>query len=188
MPTASIKLAGFAALLAGVFGGAALAGSAVGPLHDPSKPTPAKHGDAMGMSDGAQPVRGLAVSDDGLTLALASRTARPGEPFSLAFRIVDRDGRTVRDFDVEHTKRMHFIVVRRDMTGFQHLHPTEAADGTWSLAVTLPEAGAYRVFADFSVGEKPYTLAADIAVDGSLRSEPLPAPTAAAEVDGLHVA
>ena len=36
----------------------------------------------------------------------------------------------MRDFDVEHTKRMHFIVVRRDMTGFQHLHPTQAADGS----------------------------------------------------------
>jgi hypothetical protein len=34
---------------------------------------------------------------------------------------VDRRGRTVRDFDVEHTRRMHFIVVRRDMTGFRHL-------------------------------------------------------------------
>ena len=60
----------------------------------------------------------------------------------------------VRDFDVEHTKRMHVIVVRRDMTGFQHLHPTQRADGTWSVPVTLPDAGTYRVFADFSVGRR----------------------------------
>jgi hypothetical protein len=83
---------------------------------------------------------------------------------------------------------MHFIVVRRDMTGFQHLHPTENADGTWSVPVTLAEAGAYRVFADFSVGERPYTLAGDITVDGAVRSQPLPAPTAAVTVDGLRVA
>jgi hypothetical protein len=94
----------------------------------------------------------------------------------------------VRDFDVEHTKRMHLIVVRRDLTGFQHLHPSENADGTWSLPVTLPEAGTYRVFADFSVGHKPYTLADDIAVDGALRSQPLPAPAGAVAVDGLRVA
>ena len=43
-------------------------------------------------------------------------------------------GDAVRDFDVEHTKRMHLIVVRRDLTGFQHLHPTQAADGTWTVA------------------------------------------------------
>jgi hypothetical protein len=78
--------------------------------------------------------------------------------------------------------------VRRDMTGFQHLHPSENADGTWSLPVTLPEAGAYRVFADFSVGEKPYTLADDITVDGSVRSRALPSPTASTTVDGLKVA
>ena len=29
----------------------------------------------------------------------------------------------VRDFDVTHEKRMHLILARRDLTGFQHLHP-----------------------------------------------------------------
>ena len=55
----------------------------------------------------------------------------------------------MRDFEVSHEKRMHLIVVRRDGTGFQHLHPTLGADGTWSAPITLPDAGAYRVFADF---------------------------------------
>jgi hypothetical protein len=180
------RLAGFAVVLALVFTGAAFAGSRID-VH-PGKTT-VEHGmDAMGAM-APQPVRGLAVSETGLTLVLARRTAPQGKPFALAFRIVDRRGQTVRDFDVEHTKRMHFIVVRRDMTGFQHLHPTENPDGTWSLpAVTLPAAGTYRVFADFSVGEKPYTLADDITVDGSVRSQPLPAPTGAVTVDGLRVA
>ncbi len=134
-----------------------------------------------------QPVRGLAVSEKGLTLELARRSAPQGTPFELAFRIVDRSGQTVRDFDVEHTKRMHFIVVRRDMTGFQHLHPTENPDGTWSVPVTLPDAGSYRVFADFSVDEKPYTLADDLTVDGPVRSQTLPAPVRSVDVDGLRV-
>jgi hypothetical protein len=178
------KLAGFAAMLALVFAGSALAGSRLD-VH-PGKTEPETPG--MGAMEAPQPVRGLAVSEQGLTLELARRTAPQGKPFALAFRIVDRRGQTVRDFDVEHTKRMHFIVVRRDMTGFQHLHPSQNADGTWSLPVTLPEAGTYRVFADFSVGEKPYTLADDITVDGSVRSRRLPAPTGAVAVDGLRVA
>src|SRR5262249_40876260 len=135
----------------------------------------------------AQPVRGLAVSEGGLTLKLARTTARPGERFGLAFRIVDRSGRAVRDFDVEHTKRMHLIVVRRDMTGFQHLHPTANAAGEWTVPMTLRDAGAYRVFADFSVGGKPHTLAGDLTVDGDVRSRALPRPTGSAEVDGLRV-
>jgi hypothetical protein len=176
------RLAGFAVVLALVFAGAAWAGSQLD-VHPGGTERP-----RMGAMDAPQPVRGLAVSEKGLTLELARRIAPQGSPFALAFRIVDGRGQTVRDFDVEHTKRMHFIVVRRDLTGFQHLHPSESADGTWSLPVTLPEAGSYRVFADFSVGQKPYTLADDITVDGSLRSHRLPAAAGAVDVDGLRVA
>jgi hypothetical protein len=190
-----IKLVAFAGVLALVFGAATLAGGAVGPVHKPAKVASARPSDKMGM-DAAhggdaemapQAVRGLAVSEGGLTLKLARTTATPDKPFELAFRIVGRDGRTVRDFDVEHTKRMHFIVVRRDMTGFQHLHPTEAADGTWMVPVTLRHAGSYRVFADFSVNGKPHTLADDVSVDGTVRSEVLPAPVKSVDVDGLRV-
>jgi hypothetical protein len=180
------KLTGFAVVLALVFAGAALAGSRID-VH-PGKPTAATAA-ASGMAEMAapQPVRGLAVAENGLTLELARRSAPRGEAFALAFRVVDRRGRTVRDFDVEHTKRMHLIVVRRDMTGFQHLHPTLGPDGTWSVPATLRDAGSYRVFADFSVGGKAYTLADDIAVDGSVRTAELPAPARSADVDGLRV-
>ncbi len=58
----------------------------------------------------------------------------------------------MRDFEVEHEKRMHLIVVRRDGNGFQHLHPELGADGVWRVRLTLPDAGAYRVFADFKRG------------------------------------
>jgi hypothetical protein len=179
----ALKLSGFAVVLALVFGAAAFAGSRIDVHPGKSAAAGGHTGDTMA----AQAVRGLAVSDNGLTLKLARTTAAPGQPFDLAFRIVDRRGQTVRDFDVEHTKRMHFIVVRRDMTGFQHLHPTESADGTWSVPVTLRDAGSYRVFADFSVGGMPQTLADDVTVDGEVRTQKLPAPTGSVNVDGLRV-
>jgi hypothetical protein len=191
------RLSGFAVVLALVFGAAAFAGSRID-VH-PGRPA-AKAVDTPGMGEMgtdrghggdatmvAQPVRGLAVSDNGLTLELGRNAATPGRRFELAFRIVDARGRTVRDFDVEHTKRMHFIVVRRDMTGFQHLHPTEAADGTWSVPVTLRDAGSYRVFADFAVNGTPHTLADDLTVDGTVRARELPAPVKRFDVDGLRV-
>jgi hypothetical protein len=185
------KLTGFAGAAALVFAGAAFAGSRID-VH-PGKPAEEKA--AMGPMDeghgegemAPQPVRGLAVSDHGLRLELERRSAPRGKRFALGFRIVDRRGETVRDFDVEHTKRMHLIVVRRDMTGFQHLHPTESADGTWAVPVALPEAGSYRVFADFAVDGKPHTLADDLTVDGSLHTEELPAPIGSVDVDGLRV-
>jgi hypothetical protein len=173
------KLIAFAAALAVVFGGAALAGGAIHRLH---KAAPA---DEMGMK--GDMVRGLAVSDGGLTLKMARQTAPQNKRFQLAFRVVDNHGKTVRDFDVEHTKRMHFIVVRRDMTGLQHLHPAESQDGAWSIGMRLPAAGTYRVFADFSVGNKAYTLADDLQVDGAVVVHKLPAPATPAQVDGMRV-
>ena len=185
----AIRLAGFAAVLALVFVGAALAGSQAGVRAGSSEAETPAMGAMAAVEHGSKPraVRGLAVSDKGLTLALARRAMPAGERSELAFRIVGRDGRTVRDFDLEHTKRMHLIVVRRDMTGFQHLHPTADRDGTWSAPVTLSEAGTYRVFADFSVDGTPSTLAGDLTVDGPVRSQALPAPATSAEVDGMRV-
>jgi hypothetical protein len=181
------RLAAFGALLTLVFAAAAFAGSRVDPRPGDSKPA----GDAMGMGgmeDAAAPVRGLAVSDDGLTLALDRTHAPRGRSFPLRFAITGLDGAIVRDFDVAHTKRMHLIVVRRDMTGFQHLHPIQRPDGSWSTDVTLPDAGAYRVFADFAAGGKAHTLASDLTVDGAVRNARLPAPAATADVGGMRVA
>jgi hypothetical protein len=215
-----LKLAGFAALLALVFGVAAVAGGAVGPDREGAAKARAQSGvghggdaagaDAIGghATDGdeatangddaaghrdtaghgaADPVRGLAVSDRGVRLSLAATSLPRGRASSLRFAIRDARG-AVRDFEVEHEKRMHLIVVRRDGRGFQHLHPTLDASGTWSTPITLPNAGAYRVFADFKHDERAQTLAADLVVDGSANYEPLPAlATTATTQDGYEV-
>ena len=125
-------------------------------------------------------VRGLAVSDDGLALALEDTAFQRGRPDVLRFSIRGAGGRPVRDFEVEHEKRMHLIVVRRDGRGFQHVHPTLDARGTWSVPLTLPEAGAYRVFADFKRDGEARTLAADLTVDGAARYRALPEPAVTA--------
>ena len=136
-----------------LFGGAALAGAAIEPHgEDPTARTaePEDH-----MSDDAHaaapdPVRGLAVAQDDLRVVVEQPELRRGRTETLRFRIVDEHGAAVRDFDVTHEKRMHLILARRDLTGFQHLHPELAADGTWSADVRLDAAGSYRLFADFS--------------------------------------
>jgi hypothetical protein len=50
---------------------------------------------------------------------------------------------------------MHLIVARRDLATFQHLHPTQQADGSWTTDITLDEAGSYRLFADFARDGSP---------------------------------
>lgn len=178
--TTPVKLGAFAAALALLFGAATLAGGAVKPLRSAAA-TSAE----MGMDTMAP--RGLAVSDDEFTLHLARRTAQQSKTFQLAFRITDNRGAIVKNFDVEHTRRMHFIVVRRDMTDFQHLHPTESRDGTWRVPLTLHEPGSYRVFADFAVDGKPHTLADDLSTNGAVTWQPLPKPSRVATTDRFKV-
>jgi hypothetical protein len=203
--SAPAKLAAFAAALAVLFAGGALAGAAIGPeaddaaeqTHDASA-QPQEHTDMASTTEPAaahgggdetagaspHPVRGLAVAESGLRVVVDDPELRRGRDERLAFRIVDARGHTVRDFDVEHTKRMHLILARRDLTGFQHLHPEQADDGTWTTRVTLNEAGSYRLFADFSHADEARTLATDLRVDGPADLEALPAPRAVAVSDG----
>ena len=191
--SAAARLIAFAALLALAFGAAAFAGDRVGwtPRTGDDGASRAGHGEDDGMASsehGGAEAAGLAISEDGLTLALDRTRLQPGRATTLRFRIVGKDGETVRDFDVEHTKRMHLIVVRRDLSGFQHLHPTQARDGSWSVPLRFDDPGAYRVFADFKHDGERHTLGADVAVDGDAAARPLPPAASTATVDGYRVA
>jgi hypothetical protein len=79
---------------------------------------------------------------------------------------------------------MHLIVVRRDMRDFQHLHPEMDETGRWSTPITLPEAGTYRVFADFAHDGESTTLADDLVVAGEANPQPLPEPSSRATTAG----
>ncbi len=121
-------------------------------------------------------------------LVLNSPAPAAGAEAPLRFQIVGANDAVITDFDIEHTKPMHLIVVRNDLTGFQHLHPSMSADGTWATPLTLPEAGTYRAFADFSHEGAGQTAAADITVDGNAEAVPLPDPSPTAEAgDGYAV-
>ena len=190
------RLLAFGGLLAAIFAVALVAGGIADPESGTDKPGAAHaeaasmpHAEAEGESHGATggPPPGLAVSDAGYTLDLATRSLARGRTGELRFRILGPDGRAVRDFEVEHTRRMHLILARTDLSGFQHLHPRMDADGTWSTPVRLPDAGGYRVFADFRAAGAKRTLAANLPVAGPFAARPLPAPAPLARTGGYAV-
>ena len=112
---------------------------------------------------------GLTARADGFTLALADRTLPAGRT-RLDFTILTSSGRPLLDYTREHEKDLHLIVVRRDLTGFQHVHPRlDPATGTWSTDVDLTP-GTWRVIADFTPeGWEGITLADDVSVAGDFR-------------------
>lgn len=152
--------------------------------HDDEEP--AESADAHGGSEGGTTpaaLPGLAVAEAGTRLDLrTTRVARAGTT-TIAFRILGDDGRPIRTFDLAHDRRMHLVLVRRDLRGFQHLHPSMRADGTWRVRARLPQAGTYRVFADFTRAGEQRTLGADLQVGGDFVPQDVPAVATTAHSD-----
>ncbi|WP_239162829.1 hypothetical protein [Paractinoplanes rishiriensis] len=144
--------------------------------------TPAAGGVAVG---------GLSLSSGGLTLVPSSTDFVAGQPNRLEYRVTGAGGASVTTYAVVHDKPMHLIVVRRDLTGFQHLHPAMAPDGTWGIDLTLAAPGIYRMIADFTavVGGKQsaLTLGGDLTVAGNYAPAALPAPGRQTTADGFTV-
>jgi hypothetical protein len=140
------------------------------------------HASAHGMPGG------LAISSGGYTLSAAPTLFEPGRQEVFSVQILDEAGREVRGLVEQHGQRMHLIVVRRDLIYYQHLHPSLSENGSWTAAFTLPEAGVYRAFADFTVDGVPLALGVDLTAEGVLRFVPLPDPTNTAYAeDGYEV-
>lgn len=188
----TVKLVGFLVGLAVIFGGAVGIGRAVGPFD--ASPA-ADHGDMEGMDgmdgmdmseSGAFP-KGLMVSQNGYSFRLDQTTVTPGTAVPVSFTIEDPDGNPVTEYDEEHEKELHLIAVRRDFSGFQHVHPVRAEDGTWSTTLDLT-AGQWRLFADFKAsGAEAITLGNDLAVRGAYQPAAPAADTRTATVDGYTV-
>lgn len=195
------RLAAFAVLIGLAFGGAVLLGAAIDPTDEPV--AAAGHGDEPGAQDvahggaatsadgrghdqaGAESdhesddaaVGGLAATQGGYALDFERTHFAATGSTPLRFRITDARGRAATDdFRVEHEKRLHMIVVRRDTAVFRHVHPAMRADGTWEVDVDLSEPGTYRAYADFTTGDGKQTLAADLFVPGDFAPESLPDP------------
>jgi hypothetical protein len=181
MQSVPARLALFAAGLVVVFGAAAAVGAAV----DPGKPVATCEPGHLGT--GHAPL-GLSTTQDGTAIAPAAFTIPPGRPQTLRFRVLGDEGNALRSgFEVEARRRLHLILVRRDLTGYQHLHPAMAADGTWSVPLEVAQPGAYRIFADFQRDCRKHVLAADLLAPGDFRPVALPAPATTAETDGYDV-
>ena len=93
---------------------------------------------------------------------------KAGAPFKMRFDVRHpSSGNPVRDFEVVHDKRYHLFVVSHDMTEFQHLHPDQQPDGSWTIEAVLPRAGAYRFVSDFlPTGGAPQLLSRSFVTAG----------------------
>jgi len=180
----AVRLALFAAALAVVAAVAALAGQASGiDAGDDESASEVAHGGdgemagAYGLSDTASGF-GLRIEPTSLTARARSR---------LAITIVDGGGDPITGLRGEDGEPpLHLILVRRDLTGYQHLHPRPTGAG-FAVDVTLPRAGIWRAYADFEVGGEKVVLGRDLVVPGGFAPQAPAVLTRSAAVDGYRI-
>jgi hypothetical protein len=150
--------------------------------HDASMPGM----DAMAGGDG------LSDSQDGYRLTSADSALPAGRKAAYRFTVTGPDAKPVTDFAIDQTERLHFYAIRSDLTGFQHLHPAMAADGTWTADLAALAPGSWRMFATFTPGSgagkgTAFVLSRTVTVPGEASRTPLPAASSTTTVDGYTV-
>ena len=75
---------------------------------------------------------------------------RAGEPARLVYRLQTADGRPLTDVGLSHEAWIHLVVLREDLTAFQHVHPQPTgAPGEFALDVVFPAPGRYALNSEF---------------------------------------
>jgi hypothetical protein len=159
----------------------------------PASPSGSSGHDMPGMDHDTYAGDGLAAQAGGFRFAPAATTLPTASPAGFRFRIIGPGGKSATKFEPDQTKLMHFYVVRSDLAGFQHVHPTMATDGTWTAPLAAPPPGRYRAYASFTAtgpsGEPtPLVLSRPVTVPGPARARPLPAAAKTTTVDGYTLA
>ncbi|MFE8700486.1 hypothetical protein ACFYKX_07670 [Cytobacillus sp. FJAT-54145] len=62
---------------------------------------------------------------------------------------ISYNGIPIQDFDVNHEKLLHLIIVSEDLSYFNHIHPEYLGDGVFEITNQFPAGGKYRMVADF---------------------------------------
>ncbi|MEH7502624.1 hypothetical protein V7152_11505 [Neobacillus drentensis] len=72
-----------------------------------------------------------------------------GKQIPLNIQVNNKKGQPIKDFEVEHEKLMHLIVVSKDLSHFDHIHPDYKGNGLFTVTPNFPSGGEYKLYADF---------------------------------------
>ncbi|USK58247.1 hypothetical protein [Peribacillus asahii] len=71
-----------------------------------------------------------------------------GKGTQIRLHITNND-EPIHDFEVNHEKLLHLIIVSKDLSYFNHVHPEYKGKGVFEIENEFPAGGEYRMVADF---------------------------------------
>jgi antitoxin component YwqK of YwqJK toxin-antitoxin module len=77
------------------------------------------------------------------------------QPVNLVIYIQDTKGKSINKFDTFQEKLMHLIIVRDDLTSFEHLHPNYKGNGRFEISAKFSSPGDYSLFSDYKPSGQP---------------------------------
>ena len=130
---------------------------------------------------------GVVAVEDGYRLVPTEPVLEPnGGRFT--FQIQDQTGKPITEYEELHERRLHLILVSRDLTVFHHVHPSLDRTGTWSIDLPTLPPGPYRAITDFWVSDGPrLALGVDLQVPGVNQPVAPAQPSTVSRVDGYDV-
>ncbi|WP_121663769.1 hypothetical protein [Metabacillus litoralis] len=72
----------------------------------------------------------------------------PGDDHLIRMTVAN-NGDPIEEFEVTHEKLLHLIVVSKDLSYFNHIHPEYKGNGVFEVENHFPAGGEYRMIADF---------------------------------------
>lgn len=181
------RLAAVAVGLGAVFAAAVGVGAAAGPIGDPPPPSTTHAADSA-TAHAAEPSTAAEPAPAGPGAVLDVLDQRPAAgTTTVAFRVRAADGAPLAEYGADP----RLVAVRADLTGYQLVRPEPAPDGTWRAPLALTP-GSWRLVADTGPADgdgaagRP-SATGGLQVAGGFDPQPLPAPSAVAQVDGYTV-
>jgi hypothetical protein len=92
----------------------------------------------------------------------------------IRLEVKKKDGGRIDEFEVTHEKLLHLMVISKDLSYFNHIHPEYKGGGVFEIANDFPAGGEYRLIADFQPsGGEAMTKMTWVHIDGD-RAKPVP--------------
>jgi hypothetical protein len=90
------------------------------------------------------------TADYTVKIATTPKSPKAGEKVKFRFTIFHpTTEKQIKEFNILHDRPFHLFVVSQDFDQFEHIHPDQQSDGSFTIETVLAKAGYYKIFCDF---------------------------------------